>query len=235
MASGLLKPLAVFCRQSQSQHYIKSVRNLGDTWRSLAEQPILDCDENCTLIETNFDLVLKITNGLEEQRQLNPTIVELSTYEPATISANHSTPTGNPRNYRIFADYGTDFVWRDPDDVTPEEGDTVVDPEELLNSLPPSVLELYDAWVNAYTENFLERRDKAGNHPITTFPTGSEEVAWNVAGFLLAWRIVMAPEVGRLEFTAGSSKYLLEKGKETSTTLEFLQDQLDILAKGPVG
>lgn len=235
MASELLKPLAVFCSQSQSQHYIKSVKNLGETWRSLAEHPLLDCDENCTLIETNFDLVLKITNGLEEQRRLNPTIVELSTYEPATISANQSTPTGNARNYRIFADYGTDFIWRNPDDVTPEEGDTVVDPEELLTSLPPSVLELYDAWVDTYTESFLERRDKAGNYHITTFPTGSEEVAWNVAGFLLAWRIVMVPGVGRLEFTASSSKYLLEEGKETSTTLGFLQDQVGILAKGPVG
>ncbi|KAJ5785402.1 uncharacterized protein N7503_010614 [Penicillium pulvis] len=221
MASGLLKPLAVFCSQSQSQHYIESVRNIGNTRRSLTEQPLLDCNKNSTLIETSFDLVLKMSNGLEEQRQLNPTIVEITTSEPATISANQSTPTQNPRHNRIFADYGTDFIWRDPGDVTPEEGDTVVDPEELLTSSPPSVLEYYDAWVNTYTENFLKRRDEAGHYHITTFATGSEEVTWNVAGFLLAWRIVMVPEVGRLEFTAGSSKYLLEKGKETSTTLQF--------------
>lgn len=234
MASGLLKPLVVFCSQSQSQRYIKSVRNLGDAWRSLAEQPLPDCDKNSTLIETNFDLILKITNGLQEQRQLNPTVVEISTYEPAPMSTNQTAPTGNPRHYRIFADYGTDFIWRDPDDVTPEEGDTVVDPEELLASLPPSVLESYDAWVNTYTEKFQERHEKSGNYYITTFSTGTEEVAWNVAGFLLAWRIVMVPEVGRLEFTAGSSKYLLEKGKETSVTLAFLQEQVEILAKGPV-
>jgi hypothetical protein len=42
----------------------------------------------------------------------------------------------------------------------------------------------------------------------------------------------MAPQVGRIEFSAGCSKYFLEKGKETSVTLTFLQDQLDILAKG---
>jgi hypothetical protein len=33
-------------------------------------------------------------------------------------------------------------------------------------------------------------------------------------------------------FSAGYSKYFLEKGKETSVTLKFLQDQVDMLAKG---
>ncbi|KAJ5525239.1 hypothetical protein N7494_011889 [Penicillium frequentans] len=183
MASGLLKPLAVFCSQSQSQYYIKSVSNLGDTWRSLPEQPLVDCDESSTLIETNFDLVLIITNGLEEQRQSNPTIEILDTIKSSQIMAQIS-----------FGEIQTMLL--------PEKGTL---------------------------------RDKAGYYHITTFSTGSEEVAWNVAGVLLAWRIVMVPEVGRLEFTAGSSKYLLEKGKETNTTLAFLQDQVDILAKGPVG
>lgn len=38
MVSGLSKPLTVFCSRSQSQGYVKSVRNdLGDACRSLAE------------------------------------------------------------------------------------------------------------------------------------------------------------------------------------------------------
>lgn len=237
MASGLLKPLAVFCSQSQSQRYIKSIRNLGDAWRTLAEKPLPECDKNTVLVETNFDFVLKITNALEEQRQSKSTIVEMSTSEPplSTPSTNQSIPTGDPRHYRIFADYGTDFIWRDPDDVTPQEGDTTLDPEDLLASFPSSVLESYDAWVDTYTEYFKERREKGGNYHVSTFPTASEEVAWNVAGFLLAWRIIMAPEVGRIEFSAGDSKYFLVKGKETIVTLAFLQDQVDILAKGPIG
>lgn len=51
-----------------------------------------------------------------------------------------------------------------------------------------------------------------------------------VAGFLLAWRmtmVTMAPQVERIEFSAGGSKHFLEKGKETSVTLTFLQDQVD--------
>jgi hypothetical protein len=236
MASGLLKPLAVFCSQSQFQQYIKSIRNLGDAWRSLAEKPLPESDKNCTLVETNFDFVLKITNALEEQRQSKPTIVEMSTSEPpmstTSLSTNTSTSTEPPRHYRIFADYGTDFIWRDPDDLRPEEGDCMLEADEVLSAFPLSVLELYDAWVDTYTDNFNERRDKSQNYHATIFQTASEEVAWNVAGFLLAWRIAMAPQVGRIEFSASCSKYFLEKGKETSVTLTFLQDQVDILAKG---
>lgn len=57
------------------------------------------------------------------------------------------------------------------------------------------------------------------------FFNASEEVSWNVAGFLLAWRIVMAPEVGSIRYSAGNSKYVLEKGNETSVTQAFLRDQ----------
>jgi hypothetical protein len=114
----------------------------------------------------------------------------------------------------------------------PEEGDCMLEAEEVLSAFPLSVLELNDVWVDTYTNNFRERRDKSQNYHTTIFPTASEEVAWNVAGSWLTWRITMAPQVGRIEFSAGCSKYLLEKGKETSVTLTFLQDQLDILAKG---
>lgn len=235
MTSGILKPLAVFCSQPQSQRYIKAIRNLGDAWRSFAEQPLPESDENSAVVETNFDFVLKIANALEEQRQSKPTVVEMSTLEPLT-SASLSTPpftsTEPPRHYRIFADYGTDFIWRDPDDVRPEEGDCVLEAEEVLSTFPQSVLELYDAWVDTYTDSFKERREKTQNYYDTTFPTVSEEVAWNVAGFLLAWRITMAPQVGRIEYSAGFSKYILEQGKESSVTLTFLQDQVDLLAKG---
>ncbi|KAJ6024733.1 hypothetical protein N7540_005530 [Penicillium herquei] len=232
MASGILRPLAVFCSQSQSQRYIKSIRNLGDAWRTLAEKPLPEGDKNSVLVETTFDLVLKITNGLEEQRKSNPTIIEMSTSEPSSSTSpnKQSVPEGVPRHYRIFADYGTDFLWRDPDDVTSEEGDTV----RLTRFISPSVLELYDAWVDTYTEYFKERREETGNYHLSIFPTPSEEVAWNVAGFLLAWRMIMAPEVGKIEFSAGNSKYSLVEGEETRVTLAFLQDQMDILAKGTI-
>ncbi|KXG47447.1 uncharacterized protein PGRI_013170 [Penicillium griseofulvum] len=232
MAAGLLKPLAVFCSQSQSQRYIKTARNIGDAWRSLAEKPLSKSEEDSVLVETNFDFVLKITNILEE-RQSEPTIVEMSTHEPSTsLSTAAPTSAEDPRHYRIFADYGTNFIWRDFDDLRPGEGDCMLEAEEVLSTLPSSVLELYNTWVDTYTDNFTERRDKTQNYYADAFLTASEEVAWNVAGFLLAWRITLAPQVASIEYSPGSSKYLLKKGKETSVTLQFLQDQVDILAKG---
>lgn len=250
MVSSFLKPLAVFCSQSQSQQYIKAVRNLGDAWRSLAEKPFSKSEENSVLVETNFDFVLKITNILEEPRQSESTIVEMSAHEPSkseftasserslstkssasSLSTGTSPSTESPQHYRIFADYGTDFIWREFDDLRTGEGDCMLEAEEVLTTFPPSVLELYNAWVDTYTDNFTERRDKTQNYHADVFLTASEEVAWNVAGFLLAWRITLAPQVGSIEYSVGCEKYLLEKGMVSSVTLQFLQDQVDILAK----
>lgn len=234
MTSDLLKPLRVFCTQTQSQRYIKTIKNLGDSWRRLGEKPPPESDEASVWVETSFDLVLKITNPLKDDKRPNPMNVEMSTHAPSTTSpsAKSAMPEETPRHYRIFADYGTDFIWRDPNDLRPEEGDCMLEAEEALSTFPPSLLELYTSWVDTYSDNFTERRDKTQNYHANIFLTTSEEVAWNVAGFLLAWRIALAPQVGRIEFSAGCSQYFLEKGQETDVTLKFLQDQVDILTSG---
>lgn len=87
------------------------------------------------------------------------------------------------RHHRIFADHGTDFNWRDPDDLMPEKQDCMLEAEEVLSAFPVSVLELYDAWVDTYTNNFRERRDKSQNYLATIFPSASEEVALTWLGF----------------------------------------------------
>lgn len=235
MTSGLLKPLAVFCSQSQSQRYIKTIRNLGDAWRTLADQPTTESDQNSTVVETNFDFTFKITNGLEQECKSEPTIVEMmSTHQPPLSNVlpptEPSTPMGSVRHYRIFADYGTDFIWRRLDDINRDE-DSYVESEDVLSVFPPSVPELYDAWVDTYTDNFKRRCEETQNYTANVFLTLSEEVAWNVAGYLLAWRITIAPQIGSVEYWVGHSKYLLELGKETSVTLEFLKDQVDLLAR----
>lgn len=240
MATGLLKPFEVFSCQPQSQRYIKNIRNLGDAWRSLGERPLHESETNFVVIETQFDFILKLAKPLEEESLQEKTpskqpIVQMSTGENSFPSSAEQIPLEeNPRHYCIFADYGTDFIWRDPDDVRPEEGDTVLEPEEVLASYPPAVLDLYDSWVETYTESFRKRLEETEDYKATVFSTASEEVAWNVAGFLLAWRIAIAPDVGGIEFTAGSSRYILKNGDETTVTLKFLRDQMDILKNWPV-
>lgn len=63
------------------------------------------------------------------------------------------------------------------------------------------------------------------------FPTVSEEVAWNVAGYLLAWRAVLGHGVRSVEFSTGRSKYMLKPGAEMSATLDFLRDQAEMWAR----
>ncbi|KAJ5280619.1 hypothetical protein N7478_005991 [Penicillium angulare] len=112
MASDLLRPLAVFCSHADSQRYIKNIRNLGDAWRSLAEQPIPECDKHSIVAETTFDFTLKLIDSPKEQSQSSQAAIEMLTTESnlSTSSAHYSRPTGRPRHYRIFADYGTDFI-----------------------------------------------------------------------------------------------------------------------------
>lgn len=95
-------------------------------------------------------------------------------------------------------------------------------------SLPQSVKERYLDWVDCFHQ-YWDRRCNDYHAPI--FVNKQEAVAWYVAGYLLAWRIVASPDVGSVEWLAGpsSSEYLLEKGNETAVTLEFLREMVDIL------
>lgn len=226
MVATVLKPLAVFCSHSQSQQDIRTVRNLGDAWRTLAEQPPSETDQNATIIDTTFDLRLAIFPA-DKEADAEAISVLITTQDVPPSSP----PAGIPRHYRIFPDYGTDFIWRQPDDLREDEV-SHLNADEALAGYPPSVLEFYDAWVEVYTQGFKTRCEQAHDYHASVFATASEEVAWNVAGYLLAWRIAIDPQVGSLEYGVGNSKYLLERGKETSLTMEFLNDQNRILAKG---
>jgi hypothetical protein len=121
---GLLKPLAVFCSGSQSQRYIKTIHNLGDSWGTLADTSNLTssaADQDKIIIETTFDLTMTIKTGLDKQ-SFSVTIQAPSTprqahnkirsaVEGPSGQESSSTPSTQPlRHYRIFPDYGTDFI-----------------------------------------------------------------------------------------------------------------------------
>ncbi|KAJ5648632.1 hypothetical protein N7490_005004 [Penicillium lividum] len=134
MASRILEPFVVFCMQPQSQKYIKTIRNLGDAWRTFAEEPVPEPGQKLIIIETTFDFTLKIKNELEDAISVEMTLSD----EP------QPTESSKPLNYRIWADYGTDFLWRQNDDIIEEtDGESYVEAEEALSSFPKPVLELY--------------------------------------------------------------------------------------------
>ncbi|KAK4866906.1 hypothetical protein LT330_008069 [Penicillium expansum] len=223
MTSSLLKPLAVFSRQSQSRQYIKSIKNLGDAWRTLSDEPCTE-SERTTVIQTTFDFILKITT------ESDSLIVEMTTLEPPPPEPQ-STP---PRQYRIFPEYGTDFIWRAVEDIT-EDVQGYTESQDELVSFPPSVLEMYDAWVNQWSTNWEKRIQDTQDYHAPVFSDRIEQVAWNVAGYMLAWRIVLGPGVGSIEYKAGSTNYLLAQGNELTETERFLEDQIELLAMGAEG
>ena len=163
-------------------------------------------NQNTTVIETTFDFVLEITKEPEPKCDTEQMSIDMRTLNQAPPST--TTEAFPPavekdeepvRHYRIFSDYGTDFIWRNLNDIGPGE-DSHVESEEVLSSFPPSVLELYDAWVETYDNNFKTRCEDTQNYHATVFPSAWEEVAWTVTGFLLAWRIAIAPQVGSVEY-----------------------------------
>lgn len=228
MTSGILRPLAIFCTQSQSQQYIRSVRNLGDAWRTLSEKNDEPTDSDTTFIGTVFDFNLKVKNHTDKTTS---TTFEIPSLE--TTTDNQPISTESQRHYRIFADYGTDFLWRNTNDPDYTEDNTYVEAEEALSDLPPAVFQSYDAWVDTYTSNFKTRCDIPGDYSAHVFVDATDEISWNIAGYLLAWRIAMDPHIGSVEYSAGNEKYLLRigEGMETAMTEKFMNDQATILAK----
>ncbi|CAI7640095.1 unnamed protein product [Penicillium palitans] len=166
MTSKLLNPLAVFSRQSQSQKYIKSIKNVGDAWRTLSEEPCTGSDRT-TVIETTFDFILKITTESDDLT------VEMTTIEIPSAKLEPSNP---PRHYRIFPEYGTDFLWRAEEDISDDQQGYTESEEELV-SFPYSVLEVYNAWVDEWSANWEKRIKDTQDHHAPVFSDRIEQVA----------------------------------------------------------
>lgn len=231
MSVNLLKPLATFCTQSTSQRYIKTVKNLGDTWRALAEQPPLPEHTDRAVIETTFGLNLTIDKHFNNREDFSASL-DVPSHE--TASQIVQSTRSSPRHFRIFPDYGTEFIWPSDNDPAYNGESSHIELEDELTGLPMEVIDNYDAWVESYTTNFKTRCDDPGECSVHVFPTIAEEVAWNVARFLLAWRIALATHVGSVEFGVGREKYLLRKGEdvENDVIYSFLEYQAVFLANG---
>ncbi|CAG8146113.1 unnamed protein product [Penicillium nalgiovense] len=112
--------------------------------------------------------------------------------------------------------------------------DRYTEAAEELVSFPLSVLAMYDAWVEQYSDNWKRRVEDTQDYRAPVFSDRIEQMAWNVAGYMLAWCIVLDPGVGSVVNTAGSTDYLLEWGNE-SVTERFLGDQIELLVMGAKG
>ena len=82
---------------------------------------------------------MEITKETEPKCDPGPISIEMRTLNEAPLStATSSTVVGkgeSVRHYRIFSDYGTEFIWRSLDDIRPGE-DSHVESEEVLLIIP---------------------------------------------------------------------------------------------------
>lgn len=206
-----LNPLSIFTTHPQSQRYIKTTRDETNA------------DQNATtIIETTFDLTLKITKSPDG----TPSCIESfpSTEQPPSNEAK-------PRHYRIDPDYETGFITRSTSDLQPNE-ERDVTAEHVLKTLPESVQEQYKAWVDAYNGSYKTRIKDTGDEEASVFSTAEEDVAWSVAGYLLVWRLTYAPEVGSVQYYGGNLRSFIVGERELPSTVGFLKAGVEILKSG---
>lgn len=82
-------------------------QNLGDTWRALAEQPPLPEHTDRAVIETTFGLNLTIDKHFNNREDFS---ASLDVPSHRTASRIVQSTTSSPRHFRIFPDYGTEFI-----------------------------------------------------------------------------------------------------------------------------
>jgi hypothetical protein len=225
MRSDILAPLAAFCDRG-FRDYVFDMKNLSDSGNSFGEIVSTSSGHSLTVIETRFDLTLQVIHGPNE-----PTTVAMTTCtspEPPRSQKPHDELL---QSYKIRPEYGTTFI----SELLPCAPDLVggdLDSIEILSAYPPCVMEYYMMWVAEYNKGWRGRCKPSGRICENVFFSAEEEVSWNVAGYLLAWRIAMAPEVRSVEYSTRQSRYILKTGNETDITIQFLKEQLYLLEKG---
>lgn len=211
--ADILNPINIFTTHPQSQRYIKTTHDESNS------------EENTTTttIETTFDLTLKITKASDE----TPSSIEAfpSTEQPPSNEAK-------PRHYRIDPDYATGFITRSTSDLQPDE-ERDVTAEDVLKPLPESVQEQYKGWVDAYNGSYKTRVEDTGDEEASVFATAEEEVAWGVAGYLLAWRLTFALEIGSAQYYGlGRSRSFVVGENQLPSTVGFLKAGAGVLESG---
>lgn len=77
------------------------------------------------------------------------------------------------------------------------------------------------------------RVEDTGDEEASVFATVEEEVAWNIAGYLLAWRLTFAPEIGSAQYYGlGNSRSFVVGENQLPSTVGFLKAGAGVLESG---
>ena len=129
-------------------------------------------------------------------------------------------PSANQYHFRLFADWGTTFLWHNTKLPHPP-GEYPVDDEEI-ESWFPTLEPSYFAWVDTYNEAFETQECHLGQGHVV-FPDVSDEIAWETEGFLLACRLVLQDGVESVQYEVDFQEYQITKRSMAIEFLEFLK------------
>lgn len=114
-------------------------------------------------------------------------------------------PPKQLRHCLISVEHETDFLWlntKNPE-YTSSATPFMENFSDEFSSFPMIFVKRNEAWVRTYTTNFNTSLHDDRYFSASVFSTVEEQVAWNVTGFLLAWRVTLAPHEGSVEYRAG--------------------------------
>lgn len=182
---NILAPLAAFCRDFKFRDYVFDMKNLSDLGNSFGAIVSTSSSHSLTVIETRFDLILQVMHGPDE-----PTTVVITTCQSQEPPRSQKVHDELLLSYKLRPKYGTAFI----SDCAPDFAGSGFDSIKNLSANPLCIMEYYMLWVAEYNESGRDRCDRSGKTSENPFFSAEEEVSWNVAGYLLAWRVAMAPE-----------------------------------------
>lgn len=177
----------------------------------------LSVDEPIGLLQTTFGLQLEVSDIKD---RWGAVIIpdDRSLKQLENDSQKKKTKSSIPQYYRLFSDYQTSFFWYD--EYSPRENPPDIPHinQDIIKERYPALMPFHAECVMRYQKAFDQGFDK------WVFPNLTTHVAWEVAGFFIAWWIVMQDEETCIRYELVSKHYVIKKDNVEQKLWEFLID-----------
>jgi hypothetical protein len=139
-------------------------------------------------------------------------------------------------HYRIFPDWRTSFIWKDPEFFEKPGEDSVIEDEVVEKPEEDSVIEdevvekhfsklapFFFAWRRVYETEFEKREIHLGNDS-EVFLSPESRIAWCVEGCLMACWLVLQSRVDSVQYSSEKKVYMLRKENVDKELQRFFLD-----------
>ncbi|KAI1341684.1 hypothetical protein F5Y15DRAFT_344502 [Xylariaceae sp. FL0016] len=211
-----------------------------------------------TSIKGGCKVTLETSYGLIVETQPNGTLsLRLANEAPASTTAgteseepqspikkeDAGTESGKPQSpikkedevgfrYRIFPDWGTEFVWWDSSWPGNHGEMGLVDQDDIEERYTggKAFYKAFEAWEDTYNRQFEAQECHLSSQGIL-WPDKEEERPWIIEGFLLAAWLALQADVHSIEYGPHIEEVILEKETLAATTLSFMSNIEEVLGK----